>query len=76
MSQSMINKVAKAIQEYWLDNGYDPSEQNNNLAKVAILALLEPDENMLSAANCACDDFGQVMIKSGYKTMIEDAAKE
>ena len=42
-------------------------------ARAAILAMREPTEAMLSAAYRSCDDSGMVMIKSGYKAMIDSA---
>lgn len=45
----MIERVAAAIQKYWLENEFDPSEANDGVARAAIAAMREPSEKMLRA---------------------------
>jgi hypothetical protein len=77
-----VDQVAKAIADYWLSDGFDPSEPSDGAARAAIAAMREPTEAMQDAGIRApeairpsCDH--EVVVNPGriWRQMIDEALK-
>ena len=44
---TMVERVRLALERYWLEHGYDPSEPDEGAARAAIAAMREPTEAMM-----------------------------
>lgn len=77
----MVERIALAIMEsYGCEDGSDGLRacvvdhcSCRNVARAAIASMREPTEAMLKAAYASCDDHGHVLIKHGYRAMIDEA---
>lgn len=45
-----VDQVAQAIADYWLSDGFDPSEPSEGAARAAIAAMRVPTEAMVAVA--------------------------
>lgn len=70
----MVERVAAAIANYWLEIGFDPSLPDEGAARAAIQAMREPTDAMKIAALDATFDVGDVPII--WQAMIDAALKE
>lgn len=81
---TMVERVARAIYEGRNGRGCAPwSRQSNSHkspylgdARASIEALREPTEKMLGAFDRMTDDSGSVLVKTGYRAMIDAALSE
>lgn len=54
----IVERVAKAIADYWLANGFDPSEPSYGAARAAISAMRKPCLSGRCYSPLACSGFG------------------
>lgn len=74
----MIDRVAKAIAEYWEREGFDPSEPSAGAARAAIEAMREPTDDVSEAVRAAgrAEPGKLITGKQMYQAVIDAALKD
>ena len=66
MDNEMMERCAKALADYWLKIGFDPSQPNSGAAKAIIKAMREPTQKIIDtnigSIHWASDEAWQIYI--------------